>query len=286
MINTRLKPVTTGLIGAVGLGVALLGMPEGAKATTVVVPGTDYLFTPADSPTKYTFSDLSTTVYFKGLPLILDKDGDFVNGTDTIVLRTQPVPVPGGTTPIIIDDLSLVSISPVSIGGSSFDVFAGLDPTQTSTGEMTINHDVIPVTGRNGIWSSTFDLHATAVIVPTGTSNSSTARFVPNLIAQYRGVSCDFNSLPLSTPCTISFHKPGFVATNDPWSHTPEPNTFVGPDASNFFLVGDQPTFHETPDGSTHTVDPPRVPEPSTVLGLIAVGLSSIVGFKGKKEPK
>jgi hypothetical protein len=29
-----------------------------------------------------------------------------------------------------------------------------------------------------------------------------------------------------------------------------------------------------------------RVPEPSTVLGLIAVGLSSIVGFKGKKEPK
>ncbi|WP_233256414.1 PEP-CTERM sorting domain-containing protein [Microcystis sp. 0824] len=27
-------------------------------------------------------------------------------------------------------------------------------------------------------------------------------------------------------------------------------------------------------------------PEPSTVLGLIAVGLSSIVGFKGKKKPK
>ena len=35
MINTRLKPVTTGLIGAVGLGVALLGMPEMAEAVDI-----------------------------------------------------------------------------------------------------------------------------------------------------------------------------------------------------------------------------------------------------------
>jgi len=46
MINTRLKPVTTGLIGAVGLGVALLGMPEGAKASNIQA-GSDYFISPA-----------------------------------------------------------------------------------------------------------------------------------------------------------------------------------------------------------------------------------------------
>jgi CRISPR/Cas system-associated protein Cas5 (RAMP superfamily) len=53
---------------------------------------------------------------------------------------------------------------------------------------------------------------------------------------------------------------------------------------TDFFLAGG--VLHITPQGDTHKVYPYPIPEPSTVLGLIAVGLSSIVGFKGKKEPK
>ncbi|CCI22421.1 exported hypothetical protein [Microcystis aeruginosa PCC 9809] len=79
MINTRLKPVTTGLIGAVGLGVALLGMPEAAKAATVVA-GTDYLFTPANFKTSYDFGGPIGKVYFKGVPT-------FAGGSDTKVQR-------------------------------------------------------------------------------------------------------------------------------------------------------------------------------------------------------
>ncbi|WP_288026834.1 PEP-CTERM sorting domain-containing protein [Microcystis sp. LE19-10.1B] len=54
---------------------------------------------------------------------------------------------------------------------------------------------------------------------------------------------------------------------------------------TDFFLAAG--VLHIAPPyGDTHRVYPHPVPEPSTVLGLIAVGLSSIVGFKGKKEPK
>lgn len=259
MINIRLKPVTTGLIGAVGLGVALLGMPEAVKATTVVA-GTDYLFTPADFTTFYDFGGSTGKVYFKGVPT-------FAGGSDTKVQRKDNCTFVSGscTTRIEMTGLELMSFSPNSVGN----ILATIDPLNPSTGTMTIYEDgtftsslTVNAVATGGILPSpvTFTKVFTAFGEWTGTPLPGT----PLVRAAYPDQDANCHNLT----------GPGCLNTDV---------TEDGMTDTDFFLA--RRVVHITPQGDEHTVDP-RVPEPSTVLGLIAVGLSSIVGFKGKKEPK
>ncbi|BBH42050.1 hypothetical protein myaer102_46890 [Microcystis viridis NIES-102] len=79
---------------------------------------------------------------------------------------------------------------------------------------------------------------------------------------------------------------PGAVIVKGPvGDQTANLHTNLGADQMDFFLIGDVEHNHRD-YAANHTVRQAKVPEPSTVLGLIAVGLSSIVGFKGKKEQK
>jgi len=259
MINIRLKPVTTGLIGAVGLGVALLGMPEAVKATTVVA-GTDYLFTPADFTTFYDFGGSTGKVYFKGVPT-------FAGGSDTKVQRKDNCTFVSGscTTRIEMTGLELMSFSPNSVGN----ILATIDPLNPSTGTMTIYEDgtftsslTVNAVATGGILPSpvTFTKVFTAFGEWTGTPLPGT----PLVRAAYPDQDANCHNLT----------GPGCLNTDV---------TEDGMTDTDFFLA--RRVVHITPQGDEHTVDP-RVPEPSTVLGLIAVGLSSIVGFKGKKEQK
>jgi hypothetical protein len=257
MINTRLKPVTTGLIGAVGLGVALLGMPEAAKATTVVA-GTDYLFTPADFTTFYDFGGSIGKVYFEGVPT-------FAGGSDTKVQRKDNCTFVSGscTTNIEMTGLQLISYNPVN------NVLATLGASP-STGTMTIKDDgtftstlTVNAVATGGILPSPFTF--TKVFTASGEWTSNPIPGTPLVRAAYPNQDANCHNLT----------GPGCLNTDV---------TGDGMTDTDFFLAGR--VVHITPQGDEHTVDPYLIPEPSTVLGLIAVGLSSIVGFKGKKEPK
>jgi hypothetical protein len=256
MINTRLKPVTTGLIGAVGLGVALLGMPEGAKATTVVA-GTDYLFTPAGS-TFYDFGGSIGKVYFEGVPT-------FAGGSDTKVQRKDNCTFVSGscTTNIEMTGLQLISYNPVN------NVLATLGASP-STGTMTIYED--------GTFESTLTVNAVA----TGGILPSPVTFTKVFTA-----FGEWTGTPLPGTPLVRAAYPNQDANCHNLTGPGCLNTDVTGDGmtdTDFFLAGG--VLHITPQGDTHKVYPYPIPEPSTVLGLIAVGLSSIVGFKGKKEPK
>ncbi|MCZ8049311.1 MAG: PEP-CTERM sorting domain-containing protein [Microcystis aeruginosa K13-05] len=272
MINTRLKPVTTGLIGAVGLGVALLGMPEAVKAATVVA-GTDYLSSPAGS--NFVTIDGLGTVQLKGLPF-------GPGNTDTTVERQADCVFNAGTCniPIEMTNLSLISIDPVAINGQLVDLFVKIAPGSRSTGIMTINQD--------HTFSSVLNLDWQVLAAPVG-SGMQNAICVAE-IAALPGFEADCSLL---TPDQLtasgswgSTPPPGAVIVKGPvGDQTANLHTNLGADQMDFFLIGDVEHNHRD-YAANHTVRQAKVPEPSTVLGLIAVGLSSIVGFKGKKEPK
>jgi hypothetical protein len=247
MINTRLKPVTTGLIGAVGLGVALLGMPEAAKAI-IIRPNPKYLFTPANGNTFYTIASLGT-IPLKGNPL----GGSF--GQADTVLETlgncDLVSQSSCVVDTVIRELSLMSINPVNIGGFNYSVNVSLNPNVTQgIGVMTIN--------SIGTWDLSLPV-------------SSVASFVP---------------LDGGQPIANVLDTDTLTGTGT-WASSPQ-GTAPSPGSNNFCATGTIARNNKqhgfVPLASRSSTC--RVPEPSTVLGLIAVGLSSIVGFKGKKEPK
>jgi len=253
MINTRLKPVTTGLIGAVGLGVALLGMPEMAEA--IIIPrNPKYLFTPPNGNTFYTIAGLGT-IPLKGNPL----GGSF--GQADTVLETlgncDLVSQSSCVVDTVIRNLSLMSVDPVNIGGFNYTVNVSLNPNVTQgIGVMTIN--------SIGTW---------ALSLPV----SSVASFVP-----LNGGQPIANVLDTDT-----------LTGTGTWASSPQ-GTAPSPGSNSFCatgrIAGNNKQHGFVPfvplDSSLRSTCSPPVPEPSTVLGLIAVGLSSIVGFKGKKEPK
>lgn len=161
--------------------------------------------------------------------------------------------------------LELMSFSPNSVGN----ILATIDPLNPSTGTMTIYEDgtftsslTVNAVATGGILPSpvTFTKVFTAFGEWTGTPLPGT----PLVRAAYPDQDANCHNLT----------GPGCLNTDV---------TEDGMTDTDFFLA--RRVVHITPQGDEHTVDP-RVPEPSTVLGLIAVGLSSIVGFKGKKEPK
>lgn len=328
MINTRLKPVTTGLIGAVGLGVALLGMPEAAKAANVQL-GTDYLYTPGGGTTYLDLSEVINLDYvtFKGMPI----DQNKIGLTDTIVQRKQTVILDATTLNVDGMCISAKCQTPIEMTDillrdqNGYGITVTLNPDRKSTGWMTINQRT---------FSSVLDVFFRAIF-DDGPIFDGFKRFV---------VGSDQN------PYTLAPENP--LHKNDPLENVRNPSNngfgnwgHIPPDDAQLIKVGDntisrgemvvadeqKANFHDNQNmdffvlsgghdggdglhgvikscltgqeclvpveyplpvisqgGPTNPLSPlPRpVPEPSTVLGLIAVGLSSIVGFKGKKEPK
>jgi len=109
------------LIGAVGLGVALLGLPQSAKAFTIT--GSQYGSTTL-SGTTYTLPSIGT-VAMQGVPL-----PSFPQFDTIIYFGDCSSTGMSCTTQSQIQALSLKSSSPVSIGGFSYDMFVSLDGTQ------------------------------------------------------------------------------------------------------------------------------------------------------------
>ena len=241
MINTRLKPVTTGLIGAVGLGVALLGIPEGAKAVDISA-GRDY-FETDPSNTTVTIPGIGV-VPLQGYPITPAPFPGFP--VDTILERIKDCTFDEGLgdpnpnsceVGLKIIALSVKSAGPVVGLPGGGQLFITLNGDQND-GSITINN--------NNTWEANLPVKAVAK-------------------DENGGVLASFG--------------PSQLIGSGTWS--------ISPDTRNFLPITTIPFIGpEETHGFLRVLDVPPVPEPSTVLGLIAVGLSSIVGFKGKKEPK
>jgi hypothetical protein len=275
------------LIGAVGLGVTLLGLPQSAKAFTVN-RGTDYVVTPSEGAV-FNFVDPlpgagTVTVKFGGLaigtPTATSPDGGYLGIADTVINRLDDVDltnVTSGITDLEIVGLSLQSVAPVTIGGAKYDVFAGLQKYlngTTSTGEMTIRD----TGGANGkTWDSSFTINGVAIVAAAGTLIPTGTDYVKGLI---QGCTTATNY-----QCLL-FDKGPFIATNEPWTSSGEDEgaNLVQPGLKqNFFISKTQPVIHDAGDGTIHTVV--SVPEPLTILGsLTAFGFG--VAFKRKRDNK
>jgi hypothetical protein len=230
------------LIGAVGLGVALLGLPQSANALSIF-KGTDYVMTPSGGA-EINLPGFGV-VQFTGLPINTGVSG----AADTIINRTQDVPQSGGTTPLEIVGLSLRKLN---VG--NFDLFAGLQSYSggtASTGTMTIRHENLDTDPTQGTWDSSFTINGTVVVVPKGTLNSNgQVDFVKTLVA-----GCG----TLGYYQCVDFTKGPFSAFNEPWTHEPligqitGPN-LVGTDPTNFYLTA--AVDHVSPDGGIHGITP------------------------------
>ena len=274
------------LIGAVGLGVALLGLPQSAKAFTVN-RGTDYVVTPSGGAV-FSFVDPQlgkdpVTVTFEGLaigtPTATPPDGGYLGIADTVINRLQDVDATptGNKTSLEIVGLSLKSIAPVTINGANYDVFAGLQKYYngtTSTGEMTIR-DTGEANGKT--WDSSFTINGVAIVAAAGTLTPTGTDYVKGLIQ-----GC---TTATKYQCLL-FGKGLFKAINEPWTSSGEDEgaNLVQPGLKqNFFLSKTKPVVHDAGDGVIHTVV--SVPEPLTILGsLTAFGFGA--AFKRKRDNK
>src|SRR6266481_3111089 len=128
--------------------------------------GTDYFSTAFG--TKVDFGPAIGIVYFKGGP-------PCAGTADTTVERQADAVVsPGGTAapiPIQIVCLSLQSISPVSMGGTFYNVFVKLDPANLShdTGTMTISENIDVI---GGTFTSSLAVYFEADFVPVSSGPS------------------------------------------------------------------------------------------------------------------
>lgn len=201
-------------------------------------PGFDLLMTPAGGGVIEL--GLYGTVNLIGNPI-------GPGGADTIVQRKNGLPASGtGVIEAEIVALSLMSVDPIQIQDSFFDVFVTLDPNYHSTGQLTImSHD--DSTG-GGTFDSFFDV--------------------------FTEISLQDRSGQLA-PLSFS-SQDRITATDTPWSHMPSPGYPDDPNypAGNFYI---------TAAGINHTgphphVEPARVPEPSTFL-LFVSGLAGLVAY-------
>jgi hypothetical protein len=141
----------------------MLGSSMSARAADVdptvpsVALGSEYFAT--QPGTHFNFGGGIGDVNFLGLPI-------GPSNTDTIIQRKADAVLGGAAIPIQIVGLSLKSAAPVNIGGSFFDVFLTLDPTNLAndTGTMSIAGN----TTTGGTFSSGLNVFFQAHFAPTG----------------------------------------------------------------------------------------------------------------------
>jgi hypothetical protein len=129
------------LVCALALGLAFV--PPAARAD--ILAGTDYLTT---TSAEYDFGDSIGTVDLQSNPI-------GPGNTDTIIQRQSDAVINGPSVPFLMTALSLESTAPVNIGGSFFDVFFTLDPSNLANDTGTLS---IMGSPSGGTISSTLDV--------------------------------------------------------------------------------------------------------------------------------
>jgi hypothetical protein len=279
------------LIGAVGLGVALWGLPQSAKAVTVN-RGTDYLRTPGKGANIYINSPLNRPVNFKGLaigtPTDTPPDGGSLGKADTVINRLDNVKAPYlPTLPVtdLIDGnlpannvtrIQIVGLSLEGIGDDAGKVFVGLNPnpTKVSGGQMAIAHNENEMDDVGGIWSSYFGIHGVVVFANDGVTLKPTGNdYVRELISQC-GKASDYACYSFSKgfedfkqTITLNGGSVGYEAntgfsfkTQDKlWTHLPSEDDILQGDnlvdlelEQNFYLK--DLAIHDTGGGGIHGV--------------------------------
>ncbi len=240
------KFVTRSLMGAVGLSaIAFLAVPEAAKALSFAA-GTDYLQT-----LPGTFSEIPGIglVDLMGVP-----KGPF--GSSTVVERGACEMIPNTDScqaTLLMTHLSLKSVNPVSIPGvpDLVDIHIGLSPNELSTGLMTITEEP---DGSLTFTQDPFNVYYTVtpkdpitgeVIDPPGTFEP-----VPGPGQEY----------------PINFNMGGGIGER------------VGDDG--FVVV----QFDEQALTARHRGRNVTIPEPSTTLGLLFLGLGSVASLKRRDK--
>ncbi|NES74270.1 MAG: hypothetical protein F6K24_58325, partial [Okeania sp. SIO2D1] len=268
------KFVSRSLIGAVGLSasaMAFLGVPEVAKAADIW-RGSDYLHTIMPTSLDFQGAGGVGVVDFKSLPI-------GPGNTDTIVQRQEDC-IFGGlggscTIPIEMVELSLMSVAPVEVNNIFYDVFVTEGPN--STGTMTINHE-FPDNGTpepEGTFTSILNVFFEAKFVDVNDPNNMFSVFSEDIFGGPKVFEAfgEWSHEPVPGSVIVQ-GAPGTVvgdntADQDANCHSQGPGCLVGQDSEgnpvgDFFIVGQ--VIHETPQGDTHTVDPAKTPEPSTVM--------------------
>lgn len=201
-------------------------------------PGFDYLTTPPSS--------VSLMTPFG--PVLLSGHGIGGTSIDTIVQRHSGLPSGGtGVIDAEIVALSLISVTPVEITGSFFDVFVTInkgglwpgilqpDPLPASIGQITITSHVDSPAPGGGTFDSFFDVFADLVFVEVGGPS--------NIL-----------STPLPPDQLRSF--------GSSWTHGGTTEAMGG-------FRPDGPIVHSGPHPQTNPGDPPfprPIPEPASLL--------------------
>jgi hypothetical protein len=272
------------LIGAVGLGVALLGLPQSANASNII-KGTDFLHTPGNGNTSFDFGTIGV-VTFEGLtigPGNTDtkitrlQDAIFDDNNDGILERTS------ATINIQLTALSLESIAPVNVGGNLYDVFVGLTANNPSTGTMTISHNTVDLVGggkgfdNSGTWQGTFtslfDVNFDAAFIPQSVGSQFTLSNSISLINQ--GANWTHNPNGVLVRGQIGDDSVNCHNTTGPGC---DPGDFFPGPAQHAKGSPGFPNGHETVVAT---------PEPSIVISLAALGFGAALQKKwGKKNQK
>jgi hypothetical protein len=195
-------------------------------------------------------------------------------GTDTIVQRLDDAVVkPGGKgtpIPIKMGDLSLQSTSRVNVGGSFFDVFVTLDPSnlKNDLGQFNISENS---TGKGGTYTSFFDVFYEADFTPVGKGPGFS--LFGDLSLSNGGA--DWQNRPSIPDPTLVL---GLVGDQNANLHTN-----LGPGQMDFFLSG---TLAECGSNGCLVTGPASTPEPGTLLqlGTGFVSLSSMI--RKRRSPK
>jgi hypothetical protein len=282
-----IKALNCSVLAPLAVGV-VLGLMPSAKAVTVN-EGTDYLVTPSGGA-KYIFPSPIGLVNFSGLPI-----GGVYGAADTVVNRlvsttapslpTLPVGnlISGALPPANVTPIQIVKLSLAAEGPYAGKIFAGLDPSKVSGGEMAIAHGATGDVG--GIWSSYFGINGMAVIANAGVTLTPSGHDYVSELISLCSTATDYTCVPFEKGFadflrTINLNGgsvgpvagtgASFKADDEPWTHLPTLGQISGPnlvslDEPNFYLVN--PAFHDSGDGTIHNVEA-FVPGPLPIVGV------------------
>ncbi len=274
-------------LGALGIALCLHTASPPAKAFTAVVnQGTDYVVTPPEGArlTLPGFGLIQFTGLPIGTPTATPPSGGYSGSADTVVNRLDNIYdneiVTGGQTDLEIVGLSLVAKNQFNpLDSSYYDIYAGLQKyyysPASSMGVMTIKDSGLP---GGKLWSSSFTINGVAVVVPVNTDTliPSGNDYVKRLI----------EGCPSSSIYTChTFTKGPFTASDEPWSPTPLPGQFEGPNlvnpslTQNFFLTSK--VDHVAPDG-LHIIQPTPAPLPFLGAPVVMVYLRRLNEFSSR----